>query len=198
MIESITLDNMTIIISELAEGGALLDLVRKSLPPKPVIKQIMIEIMEGLVYLHSREIIHHDIKLENILLTKNGTIKICDFGLSSLQTPITSTIHASLSRQKTSNVVGSLHYIPPELLLPSSSPPTALVDIWATGCCLYALIKGVLPFSDTFLPRLQMTIVSGRYEEVEDCDWARILEGMLCGVERRWNSKKVLEEILKI
>jgi serine/threonine protein kinase len=68
---------------EVCGGGDLLTYVRKRRRIKEdVACHIFRQIVEGLMYCHSRKILHLDIKLDNILLTSQGTVKICDFGVS--------------------------------------------------------------------------------------------------------------------
>ena len=70
---------------ELCQGGDLLSYTRRrKFLDEATAKYIMKEVMLGLGYIHSRMIIHKDIKLENILLDNHGAVKICDFGISEL------------------------------------------------------------------------------------------------------------------
>ena len=72
-------------IIELCAGGALLNYVRKRRRLKEdVAKSIFKQIIEGLQYCHSKQILHRDIKLDNILLDSEGEVKICDFGVSKI------------------------------------------------------------------------------------------------------------------
>ena len=93
-------------------------------------------ILSGINYLHSENICHRDIKLENILINENREIKITDFGL------------AKNIREDTLNMsqkVGTLCYKSPELMF-DSSDYSYPVDIWACGVALFELISHTLPF----------------------------------------------------
>ena len=70
---------------ELCAGGDLLNYVRKRRKLKEeVAKYVFRQVVEGLSYCHSKGIVHRDIKLDNLLLDANGSVKICDFGVSKL------------------------------------------------------------------------------------------------------------------
>ena len=74
-----------LIVMEFADNGDLLDYVNKhkylsEIEAKPIFRQIV----HGLGHLHSKSILHHDLKLDNILLTKGNNVKICDFGISKI------------------------------------------------------------------------------------------------------------------
>ena len=70
---------------ELCAGGDLLNYVRKRRQLKEdVAKSVFKQLIEGIEYCHNKSILHRDIKLDNILLSSNGEIKICDFGVSKL------------------------------------------------------------------------------------------------------------------
>nr|XP_053628578.1 cyclin-dependent kinase 9-like [Cherax quadricarinatus] len=93
------------------------------------IKKVMQQLLNGLYYIHSNKILHRDLKASNVLITKNGILKLADFGLARA---------FSTSRQgpnRYTNRVVTLWYRPPELLLGERNygPP---VDMWGAGCIM--------------------------------------------------------------
>ncbi|XP_042237399.1 cyclin-dependent kinase 9-like isoform X1 [Homarus americanus] len=93
------------------------------------IKKVMQQLLNGLYYIHSNKILHRDLKASNVLITKNGILKLADFGLARA---------ISTSRQgpnRYTNRVVTLWYRPPELLLGERNygPP---VDMWGAGCIM--------------------------------------------------------------
>eukprot|EP00388_Colpodella_angusta_P000892 GDKJ01003011.1.p1 GENE.GDKJ01003011.1~~GDKJ01003011.1.p1 ORF type:complete len:414 (+),score=16.56 GDKJ01003011.1:53-1243(+) len=96
---------------------------------------IFIQVLEGLNQLHKAHIMHRDIKEDNILITKSGDVKICDFGLA---VPI-------YDRAKLTPSLIVMCYRPPEMLLGASQYSTA-VDMWSAGCLLAQQFLGVPPF----------------------------------------------------
>ncbi|CAG8635665.1 14792_t:CDS:1, partial [Dentiscutata heterogama] len=123
-------------------------------------RNIFLEIAEGLRYLHNdMRLVHKDIKLDNILLDKEGTWKICDFGLTEFQNDENG--FGDLSEE----AGGSLAYCAPEQARSKTSLKDPAVDIWSLGVVLYALVTNKLPFMDDFVPRLQYKIINGRYDE---------------------------------
>ncbi|CCW62296.1 unnamed protein product [Phytomonas sp. EM1] len=127
------------IVTELAEGGTLLDLIRVQCRSgayewgKSLCRQLLI----GVASLHECNIVHRDIKPENILLNKEKMkIMISDFGFSCYAAP-----DALLHRE-----CGTLKYCAPELLHENPSYDGRKVDVWATGITIYLVIFGVHPF----------------------------------------------------
>ncbi|TIA90802.1 hypothetical protein E3P99_01356 [Wallemia hederae] len=124
---------------------------------------VFFQLVSAVNYLHHHcSIVHRDLKLENILLDSAGSWVVSDFGLSQ-----------SLQETASLGDTGSLPYASPELI----KPPTDLssnerfnllkkADVWALGCILYALLSGKLPFTDSFVPRLQMKILGGNYKRL--------------------------------
>lgn len=104
-------------------------------------------------YCHRNSIVHRDLKIENILISKSGNIKIIDFGLSNLYS----------SRSHLSTFCGSLYFAAPELLNAKvyTGPE---VDIWSFGIVLYVLVCGKVPFDDQSMPALHAKIKRGFVE----------------------------------
>jgi len=106
-------------------------------------KSYVNDILEGLVYLHSKNIIHGDIKLENLLLNSNEdqeagipTVKLCDFGLSRMMDKETGKAFME-------SPVGSCHYMAPEIK--SKSYVDEKIDMWALGIVLYKMSVAYKP-----------------------------------------------------
>jgi CTD kinase subunit alpha len=103
------------------------------------IKNLLLQMLEGMHYLHHRGILHRDIKGSNILLSTNGQLKLADFGLAR-------HYHKRRDNLDYSNRVITLWYRPPELLLGTTTYGPA-VDIWSIGCIMLELItkKAIFP-----------------------------------------------------
>ena len=101
------------------------------------------EVSSGLAYLHSLDIVHQDIKPDNILRTEEGGFVITDFGIS---TKMRSTLRRNSTRKMDSDSSGgSLPYMGPEMFAAKAESVKA-TDIWAFGVTLYEMITGSLPF----------------------------------------------------
>lgn len=94
------------------------------------IKKVMQQLLNGLYYIHSNKILHRDMKAANVLITKNGVLKLADFGLARAFS-ITKGEH----RNRYTNRVVTLWYRPPELLLGDRNYGPA-VDMWGAGCIM--------------------------------------------------------------
>lgn len=102
------------------------------------VKYYMKQIINGIKYLHDNNIIHCDIKPDNILLTNNKkTIKICDFGFSKC-------VDLNLTQNETNNICGSPYYMAPEIFIDKKYDYN--IDIWSLGVIFYEMIYGELPF----------------------------------------------------
>src|SRR5689334_3159288 len=102
---------------------------------EPEAKKLFRQLCQGISYCHSKNIVHRDIKLENILLDENLNVKIIDFGFS-LSTPLEKTLTV---------FCGTPSYMSPEIVSKHQyrGGPS---DVWALGIVLYALLSGRFPF----------------------------------------------------
>ena len=101
------------------------------------------DVASGLAYLHRMDIVHHDIKPDNVLIDRDGSFLITDFGIS---TRLRSTLQRnSLRDAYSAGPSGSLPYMAPELFDLSAGAVLA-TDIWALGATLYEMASGELPF----------------------------------------------------
>lgn len=149
---------------EYVSGGTLFDLVSRSGPlTEPHARSIARMIASGIQYCHGNSVVHRDLKIDNILLTPNGEVKIIDFGLASTYT----------SGKPMHTHCGSLYFAAPELLAgqPYQGPA---VDVWSFGVVIYVLVVGHMPFDDpSSIPALQAKIKQGQVEYPpwlsEDC-----------------------------
>lgn len=125
------------IILEYCSGGSLRKLYKlrgRGLDEQEIIKYTR-EILSGLVYLHEQGVIHRDVKAANVLLTNSGTVKLADFGVSSLE------------NHKSSLVVGgSPYWMAPEVILLQGS--STLSDIWSLGATVVELFTTQPPYHE--------------------------------------------------
>ncbi|ORY38795.1 kinase-like protein, partial [Rhizoclosmatium globosum] len=178
MIQMMDVDDAVFIVSELAEGGNLLDYVSKYGRLKEhVARSVVAQVVDALVYLHTIiRVVHRDVKLDNVLVMEKvevvrtgeewvPTVKLADFGLSErLERGSGEAGSPCGANREDGYCVGSLHYCAPEEVRAVGSPSPA-ADVWSLGCVLYTVLCGALPFNDDYLPRLQMAIMKGEYDE---------------------------------
>ncbi len=102
---------------------------------EPEVRYFMLQICEGLAYLHENQFIHRDLKLGNILITKDMHLKLADFGLA-----------AAVDNEQRKTLCGTPNYIAPEILHGTATGHSYEVDIWSFGCVMYTLLIGKPPF----------------------------------------------------
>ncbi|KAK1711216.1 uncharacterized protein BDZ83DRAFT_757369 [Colletotrichum acutatum] len=138
-------------LCEYVNGGQMLDYIisHGKLKEKQA-RKFSRQIASALDYCHRNSIVHRDLKIENILISKNGDIKIIDFGLSNLFAP----------RGHLKTFCGSLYFAAPELLQARAYTGPE-VDVWSFGIVLYVLVCGKVPFDDQSMPALHAKIKKG-------------------------------------
>ncbi|TFK70981.1 Pkinase-domain-containing protein [Pluteus cervinus] len=141
-------------VFEYVNGGQMLDyIISHGRLRERVARKFARQIGSALDYCHQNSVVHRDLKIENILISQTGNIKIIDFGLSNLYDPIS---HLS-------TFCGSLYFAAPELLNARvyTGPE---VDVWSFGVVLYVLVCGKVPFDDQSMPALHAKIKRGLVE----------------------------------
>ena len=137
-------DNTIWIILEYFEYGNIISYLNKInyKPNEELLATIIQNVLFGLLFLHSQNIIHRDIKSQNLLLSSEGRIKISDFGISINKNNIDSNI-----------IVGSPYWMSPEVIIRDEY--NEKTDIYSLGITIYELVEGLPPYSE-FKPAIAM------------------------------------------
>ena len=126
-----------IMIMEAAMGGELLHYLKKrDNIPEPQAREILLQVVQAMLYCHSRGVVHRDLKLENVLFRSSDEddfyVKVVDFGI------------AGVAQDKVD--AGTLAYMAPETLEKVVASTTPAIDVWALGVMFYTMVYGTLPF----------------------------------------------------
>ncbi|KAM4874652.1 serine/threonine-protein kinase 17A [Thomomys bottae] len=146
-----------ILVLEYAAGGEIFDQCvadRDDAFKEKDVQRLMRQILEGVHFLHTHDVVHLDLKPQNILLTSEsplGDIKIVDFGLSRIMK----------SSEELREIMGTPEYVAPEIL--SYDPISMATDMWSIGVLTYVMLTGISPFlgddkQETFLNISQMNL----------------------------------------
>lgn len=137
------------IVMEYCEGGSadqIYKILRRPLS-EPLIAYVCREVLVGLQYLHENKLLHRDIKGSNILLTRDGQVKLADFGVST-------RLHHTMSKRN--SFAGTLYWMAPEAIVEQEYDDR--IDIWSLGITTIELAEGVPPHMGVMPARLILMV----------------------------------------
>jgi serine/threonine protein kinase len=150
-----TKTNQLYIAMEYIENGSLAQMVKKyGKFPESLARTYVAKIVDGLVYLHEQGVIHRDVKGANILIDKDGVVKLADFGVA------TKIKASAASAELGENVaVGTPYFMAPEVITFQGIKPQS--DVWSLGCTIIEMLSGEPPYASS-------SPFSAMYRMVED------------------------------
>lgn len=178
------------ILLEICPNHSLMDLLKKrKVLTEPEVRYFMTQIIGGIKYMHTRRVIHRDLKLGNIFFDPEMNLKIGDFGLAAV-------LHADKDRKYT--ICGTPNYIAPEVLTGKTVGHSYEVDIWSIGVMMYALLIGKPPFQSKDVSLIYERIKTNEYEFPVDKpisnDAKQLIKDILCTNPLK---RPTLDEILE-
>ncbi|XP_026205892.1 serine/threonine-protein kinase Nek4 isoform X2 [Anabas testudineus] len=163
------------IVMGFCEGGDLYHRLKQQkgeLLPERQVVEWFVQIAMALQYLHERNILHRDLKTQNIFLTKTNIIKVGDLGIARV---------LENQNDMASTLIGTPYYMSPELF--SNKPYNHKSDVWALGCCVYEMSTLKHAFNAKDMNSLVYRIVEGKLPQMPgkyDPQLGDLIKSMLC------------------
>jgi eukaryotic-like serine/threonine-protein kinase len=160
------------VVSELLEGESLREKLGEPLPPKKAVEYAL-QVAHGLAAAHEKGIVHRDIKPENVFVTKDGHVKILDFGLAKLIQPAIPSVSLTeaLTAAPTTDanvIMGTVGYMSPEQVM--GKPLDARSDLFSLGVVLYETLSGKRPFQKDTAAETMAAILKEEPPELSGTD----------------------------
>ncbi|XP_066195660.1 serine/threonine-protein kinase PAK 3-like [Sylvia atricapilla] len=187
-VDSYLVEEEVWLVMEYMDGGSLYDVIRETRMAEGEIAAVSQECLQGLDFLHSKQVIHRDIKSHNILLGLDGSVKLADFGL---------TAQLTAEQSKRRSAVGTTYWMAPEIF--TGKPYGPKVDIWSFGIVGIEMVEGEPPhLTKTSCTARQLISTGGTprlQKPRQQSAWLR--DFLHCCLEtdedRRWSAQELLQ-----
>lgn len=182
------IDTKLWIIMEYCAGGSLRTLLRPGKIDEKYIGVIMRELLVALVNIHKDNVIHRDIKAANVLITNDGKVKLCDFGIAAKLT------QADIKRH---TMAGTPYWMAPEVIMEGVYYDTK-VDIWSLGITAYEIATGNPPYCEVEALRAMQLIAKSKPPRLEGRSYSLLLKEFiaLC-LDEDPKERQSADELLK-